>query len=97
MKILVGCEESQEVTKAFRELGHEAYSNDLKECSGGHPEWHLQMDVFKAVELIRPELAIFHPPCQRLTVAANRWYKPEYADRFPNIHQEREEAVTFFS
>lgn len=45
MKILVACEESQEVCKAFREKGHEAYSCDIQECSGGHPEWHIQEDV----------------------------------------------------
>lgn len=49
MKILVGCEESQAVTIELRKLGHEAYSCDLQECSGGHPEWHLQMDVFEAL------------------------------------------------
>ena len=42
---MVACEESQEVCKAFRELGHEAYSCDLQECSGGHPEWHIKGDV----------------------------------------------------
>ena len=45
MKILVACEESQEVCKAFREKGHEVYSCDVQECSGGHPEWHIQDDV----------------------------------------------------
>lgn len=45
MKVLVACEESQEVCKAFRERGHEAYSCDIQECSGGHPEWHIQGDV----------------------------------------------------
>lgn len=45
MKVLVACEESQEVCKAFRALGHEAYSCDLQECSGGHPEWHIKGDV----------------------------------------------------
>lgn len=45
MKILVACEESQEVCKAFRARGHEAYSCDIQECSGGHPEWHIQGDV----------------------------------------------------
>ena len=44
-KILVGCEESQAVCRAFRALGHEAYSCDIIPCSGGHPEWHLQQDV----------------------------------------------------
>lgn len=45
MKVLVACEESQAVCKAFRELGHEAYSCDIQECSGGHPEWHIVQDV----------------------------------------------------
>lgn len=45
MKVLVACEESQTVCKAFREKGHEAYSCDIQECSGGHPEWHIQGDV----------------------------------------------------
>lgn len=45
MRVLVACEESQTVCNAFRELGHEAYSCDIQECSGGHPEWHIQGDV----------------------------------------------------
>lgn len=51
MKVLVACEESQAVCKAFREKGHEAYSCDIQECSGGHPEWHIQGDV---LELLNP-------------------------------------------
>lgn len=47
MKVLVACEESQEVCKAFRARGHEAYSCDIQEPSGGHPEWHIQGDVLK--------------------------------------------------
>lgn len=47
MKILVACEESQAVTIELRKLGHEAYSCDIIECSGGHPEWHIQGDVLK--------------------------------------------------
>lgn len=49
IKVLVGCEESQAVCKAFRKRGFEAYSCDLIPCSGGHPEWHLQMDVLRAI------------------------------------------------
>ena len=45
MKVLLACEESQAVCKEFRKLGHEAYSCDIQECSGGHPEWHIQQDV----------------------------------------------------
>jgi len=96
MKILVGCEESQAVTIELRKLGHEAYSCDLKDCSGGYPEWHLKMDVFDAIELQKWDMAIFHPECTRLTVTANKWYKPEYAHRFPTIHEDREKAVEFF-
>lgn len=51
MKVLVACEESQAVCKAFRELGHEAYSCDIQECSGGHPEWHIRGDV---LEILNP-------------------------------------------
>lgn len=50
MKILVACEESQAVCKAFRVKGHEAYSCDIQECSGGHPEWHIKGDVLKILK-----------------------------------------------
>ena len=49
MRVLVACEESQEVCKAFRERGHEAYSCDLQEYSGGHPEWHIRDDVISII------------------------------------------------
>ena len=45
MNVLVACEESQEVCKAFRARGHNAFSCDIQECSGGHPEWHIKDDV----------------------------------------------------
>ena len=73
IKILIGCEESQTICKAFRNLGFESYSCDLQDCSGGHPEWHLQMDVFKAIDLIKPTLGVFHPPCDFLSNAGARW------------------------
>lgn len=72
LKILVGCEESQAVTKELRRLGHEAFSNDIIDCSGGHPEWHLKMDVFEAINSHKWDAAIFFPPCTFLTVAGNR-------------------------
>lgn len=50
MKVLIACEESQRVCIAFRELGHEAYSCDIQEPSGGHPEWHILCDALKAIE-----------------------------------------------
>ena len=70
MKVLIGCEESQAVCIAFRKLGHEAYSCDILPCSGGHPEWHLQMDVFEAIKLKEWDMGIFFPPCTYLTNAA---------------------------
>ena len=50
MNVLIACEESQEVCKAFRERGHEAYSCDIQECSGGHPEWHIMGDVLPILD-----------------------------------------------
>ena len=49
MNVLVACEESQEVCKAFRAKGHEAYSCDVQDCSGGHPEWHIKGDVLPLI------------------------------------------------
>ena len=68
MRILVACEESQTITKAFRKLGHEAFSCDLLPCSGGHPEWHYQQDVFEVINN-GWDLMIAHPPCTYLSVA----------------------------
>lgn len=71
MKILVACEESQAVTKELRRLGHEAYSCDIIECSGGHPEWHLQADALELLKL-KWDMIIAHPPCTYLTNAGAR-------------------------
>ncbi len=49
MNVLIACEESQAVCKAFRERGHRAFSCDIQECSGGHPEWHIQGDVLPLI------------------------------------------------
>lgn len=68
MKVLVACEESQVVCTAFRERGHEAYSCDLQECSGGHPEWHLKTDVRQLLGT-KWDLIIAHPPCTYLSSA----------------------------
>lgn len=74
MKVLIGCEKSQEVCKAFRKLGHEAYSCDIQECSGGHPEWHIQDDV---LNLLNDgwDLFIGHPTCTRLYNSGVMWLK----------------------
>jgi len=71
--IIVGCEESQAITIEFRKLGFNAFSCDLQECSGGHPEWHLQMDVLEAIKLKEWKLGIFHPTCTFLSRAGARW------------------------
>jgi hypothetical protein len=71
MKVLVACEESQVVCKAFRERGHEAYSCDIQECSGGHPEWHIQDDVMYHLS-DGWDLMIAHPPCTYLSNAGAR-------------------------
>lgn len=109
MKVLVACEESQRVCTSFRKRGHEAYSCDIQEPSGGHPEWHILGDALKAIEggkittmdgkthdIGRWELLIAHPPCIYLTLAGNKWFKPEFADRFPDRQKQRDEAVEFF-
>lgn len=69
MKVLIACEESQAVCKAFRERGHEAYSCDLVECTGGHPEWHLKMDALDAIKLMDWDMMIAFPPCTFLSRA----------------------------
>ena len=77
MLVLVNCEESQEVCKAFRALGHEAYSCDLQEPSGGHPEWHLKMDALEAIKLRPWDMMIAFPPCTYLCVAGLHYSKKD--------------------
>lgn len=72
MRVLVACEESQTVCKAFRELGHEAYSCDILPCSGGRPEWHIQDDVLNHLNE-EWDLMIAHPPCTRLCNSGVCW------------------------
>lgn len=87
MKILIACEESQRVCCAFRAKGHEAYSCDVVDCSGGHSEWHIKQDViplingnceFKTCDGVKHnikgqwDMIIAHPPCTYLTNAATR-------------------------
>lgn len=79
MRVLIACEESQEVCKAFRKKGHEAFSCDLQECSGGHPEWHLKCDALEMLKLPW-DLIIAHPPCTDLAVSGARWFKEKQAD-----------------
>lgn len=73
MRVLIGCEESGTVRRAFRERGHEAWSCDLIPCSDGS-EFHYQMDIFKCLETTGPwDLFIFHWPCTFLTRAGAGW------------------------
>lgn len=95
-RVLITHEESQTVMEAFLNAGFDAYSCDLLPSSGKYPERHLQMDCFEAIKLIEPNFLGMHPECTRLTVAANKYYKPEYADRFPNINEQRAEAIEHF-
>lgn len=112
MKILVACEESQTTTKELRALGHWAFSCDILECSGGHPEWHIKGDVFNVLngktefqtesgetKVISTnwDLIIAHPPCTYLTVTGNRWFNVErYGDKALQRIKDREEAEQFF-
>jgi hypothetical protein len=96
MKILLACEESQAVTMAFREKGHEAYSCDLLPCSGGHPEWHLQQDVTELLEQ-KWDMIIAFPTCTYLTVTGNRWFNVDrYGEKAIERIESRKEAVKFF-
>jgi site-specific DNA-cytosine methylase len=88
--VLVACEESQAVTIEFRKLGHEAFSCDIQECSGGHPEWHIKGDIRDVLrhELTKPiwDMVIAFPPCTDLAVSGARYFK-----------QKREDGRQYFS
>lgn len=75
MKILVACEESQAVTIELRRLGHEAYSCDIQDCSGGHPEWHIKGDALELLKM-KWDMIIAHPPCTYMSKAGARWMYP---------------------
>lgn len=106
MKILVACEESQAVTIELRNLGHEAYSCDIIECSGGHPEWHIMQDVLSLLNGFcdvttmdchihyiddRWDMIIAFPPCTYLTVTGNRWFNIEkYGEKAIQRYKDRE-------
>ena len=109
--ILVACEESQRVCKAFLERGFNAFSCDIQEPSGNRPDRHILGDVlpllngncsFKTMDNVwyrvdKWDLIIAHPPCTYLTVTANRWYNVEkYGDKAIARKAEREKAIEFF-
>lgn len=112
MNVLIACEESQEVCKAFRERGHRAFSCDMQECSGGHPEWHIQGDVIPLLngncsfrtadththtQAGKWDLIIAHPPCTYLTVTGNSWFDVQkYGDKARQRYKDRYKAIVFF-
>lgn len=110
MKVLIACEESQTVCKAFRARGHEAYSCDIQEPSGGHPEWHILGDALTAIqggqvttmdgqthEVGRWDLLIAHPPCTYLTASsAVRLFNPDHTIKDWPREQRGWEARQFF-
>lgn len=112
MRILIACEESQTETVAFRARGHEAYSCDIQDCTGGHPEWHIKGDVLPLINghctfvtmdgkkhrICRPwDMIIAHPPCTYLTISGNRWYNVErYGADAMGRIMAREAAILFF-
>lgn len=101
LKVLVACEESQAVTIAFRELGHEAYSCDYLSCSGGHPEWHIKGDAIEAMYSQKWDLVIAHPPCTYISRAGARWMYPNAGticdDRFRKAMKAKELFLSFLN
>lgn len=112
MNVLVACEESQRVCTEFRRKGHNAFSCDIIECSGGHPEWHITQDVipllngnckFTTADGVKHnihdkwDMILAFPPCTYLTVTGNRWFDVErYGDKAIQRHKDREKAIVFF-
>jgi len=89
MKILVACEESQAVTIELRRLGHEAYSCDIIPCSGGHPEWHLQVDALELLKM-KWDMILAFPPCTHLAVSGARYFEQKRKDG------RQQNAIDFF-
>ena len=79
MRVLIACEASQLVCKAFRAKGHEAFSCDLEDCYGGHPEWHFKQDVLQVIDM-GWDMMIAHPPCTHLAVSGARWFDEKRKD-----------------
>mgnify|MGYP003625915016 FL=1 len=96
MKILVACEESQTVTIEFRKLGHEAFSCDIQDCSGGHPEWHIKGDAIKEAYSGKYDMMIAHPPCHKLSNAGARFLYPTAGNMDMNRFKQGLKAKDFF-
>lgn len=93
MKVLVACEFSGVVRDAFLQKGHDAVSCDLLPTERPGP--HIHGDVLEVLD-DGWDLMIAHPPCTYLTVSGNKWFKPEFKDRFPDRINQRKEAIDFF-
>lgn len=111
MNVLIACEESQAVCKEFRRLGHNAFSCDIIECSGGHPEWHIRWDALALIngncsfmtcdgELHRIDgkwdMIIAHPPCTYMSKAGARWMFPKAGEVNQKRLRQAMEAKDFF-
>lgn len=111
MYVLVACEESQRVCKAFRDKGHIAFSCDILPCSGGFPEWHIQSDVLPLLNGFctfctmdgsqhilsdRWDLIIAHPPCTRLCLSGQRWLYTSNSFYNGKKRLEQIDAIAFF-
>ena len=96
MRVLIACEFSGIVREAFARRGHDAWSCDL--LPSELPGKHYQKDICEIIINTWGfwDLMIAHPPCTYLTVSGNRWFKPEFAFRFPHRKQQREKAIDFF-
>lgn len=112
MNILVACEESQRVCTEFRYKGHRAFSCDIIECSGEHPEWHIQQDVIPLlngncafttqdgvhhIQNGKWDMIIAFPPCTYLCVTGNKWFDiQKYGDKAKKRYIDRYKAIVFF-
>lgn len=95
-RVLVACEESQTVCKAFRKIGVEAYSCDLQECSGGHPEWHIVGDAVEEAYSGKYDMMIAHPPCTYMSRAGARWMYPTAGNLCQDRYAKAMEAKAMF-
>lgn len=96
MKVLIACEESQIVTMAFRAKGHKAFSCDILDCSGGHPEWHIKDDVLNHLHEDW-DMMIAHPDCTRLANSGIRWlHVPPKGKTLDDMWHELYEGVKFY-
>jgi hypothetical protein len=109
MKVLVACEESQAVTIELRRLGHEAFSCDLQDCSGGHPEWHIKGDVLQVIKggsfitqsgenvcIDKWVMMIGHPTCTYLTNSGVCWLYNKDGSKNLERWQKLKEGAEFF-